>query len=193
MVDQTKQPSKSTTRKAVKKESVKEKPVKDEKPVKVVEKIVEKPIRVEKLSRSQRAKLTEDIVRQDIQDHLNVERQRIKDVLCPECGKSLKLKPEDYLKTGNKPQRIECPSCERIIRVQIRYPGPVQTTSAEITTKSRGYAWATQHPSTWKDSDVEKWVEQEEKAFSKNRSSLSPESQKLFRVLSLVLKKLEDK
>ncbi|MBZ2167005.1 hypothetical protein [Methanobacterium spitsbergense] len=170
-----------------------EQPVKkqEEKPIEqpVKEVIVEKPIEVKDLSQTERSNLIEQVKQQDIQDHLDAEKQRIESTICPKCKKSLKLNAEDYLKEGNTPKIVECPNCERLIRAYVRYPGPIEIFKAEITTKSRGYAFATQKPGLWSDKDTVKWIEQEVERSDNGKSSLSAEGQKLFRIQQLILKK----
>jgi RNase P subunit RPR2 len=155
----------------------------------IKEVIVEKPIEVKDLSQTERANLIEQVKQQDIQDHLDTEKQRIKEIICPKCEKPLKINPDEYLKMGNKPREIECPSCERLIRVYIDYRQSPETSEALITTKARGFAWETKQPGTWKDKDTVKWVENEVERAKQGNPSLSPEGQIIFRIQQLILKK----
>lgn len=164
-----------------------------EQEVKVVEKVVEveKPIEVQDMSKPERQKLIKDIEKQDIEDHLAKEAKRIESTTCPKCDAPLKLKAEDYMQEGNIPKVIECAKCENLVRVFVNYKASPQISRADISTKSRGYAWATQRPGDWKDKHVKRFVEEEQERLENNISSLSEEGQKLFRIQLLILKKLK--
>ncbi len=126
---------------------------------------------------------------QKVQNHLDAEAKRIKEISCPVCDTNLKLKPADYLKMGNKPEKLECKKCERFVTVYINYKEDPETSDADITVKSGGYPWATELPSTWEDKHVKRWIEEEEEKIKNNTSGLSVEGQKLFRMNLLALKK----
>ncbi|MBZ2166303.1 hypothetical protein [Methanobacterium spitsbergense] len=167
---------------ALKTEKVKEEST--EEPV-----IVEKPIEVSDLSRTERLNLADDIKKQDIVEHLESEKNRIEAITCPVCRKKLGLKGEDYQNTDNKNEVVECSNCEQLVKVTVRYTGPIENTKAEISTKARGYAWETRNPGLWEDKHVLKYVKAEAVKLEENRSVLTEDEQKLFRVMLLLLKK----
>jgi hypothetical protein len=146
-------------------------------------------LKIEAMSDLELAQVQDQINAQQITNHLEQEKQKIESVKCPACDKALGLKPEDYLKTGNLPQIIECPKCEMLASVNIRYTDDPSLAYAEITVKEQGYAWETQAPSEWTDTHAKRWAQEESKKLIDAKSTLSPEGQKLFRVLQLSLKK----
>lgn len=160
-------------------EQPKEQPVEEDTPV----------LKIEAMSDLELAQMQDQINAQQISNHLELEKQKIKDVTCPACDKALGLNPEYYLKTGNIPQIIECPKCEMLASVNIRYADDPSVAFAEITVKEQGYAWETQAPSEWTDTHAKRWAQEESKKLADAKSTLSPEGQKLFRVLQLSLKK----
>ena len=146
-------------------------------------------LQIEAMSDLELAQMQDQINAQQITNHLELEKQKIEDVTCPACDNALGLKAEDYLKTGNLPQIIECPKCEMLASVNIRYADDPSVAYAEITVKEQGYAWETQAPSEWTDTHTKRWAQEESKKLADAKSTLSPEGQKLFRVLQLSLKK----
>lgn len=152
---------------------------------------VEVPITPENMSDQELDDLQAKIEYQKIQNHTNKEAERIRAISCPSCGTNLDLNPDDYMKKGNKPEKIECQKCERLNTVYINYKDEPESSEAEITVKPGGFAWATQLPATWKDKHVKRWVEDEAQKISENKSSLTVEGQKLFRMQYLALKKLK--
>jgi hypothetical protein len=151
----------------------------------------EEPVKtnIKKLTPKERQKLVEDIEKQNIKEHLEEEKQRIKDLECPNCGCNLGLKPKDYLKQDNLPVPVECKKCEKVITVIINYREDPTTTNADITLKIRPYAWISQPPTMWTDKHVKRWAEEEMQAIKENRSTLKMNEQKLFRMQYLGLKK----
>lgn len=157
----------------------------------VVEKIVEveKPLDLTEKSPQELAELEAKIESQKIQNHLTEQEKQIKAVACPVCNRKLGLKPADYMKTGNLPEEIECKGCEKLLRVFINYRDDPQTSDADISVKSGGYVWETKIPPQWEDKHVVRWAEEEMEKLKENRSTLSINEQKLFRLLYLGLKK----
>lgn len=145
---------------------------------------------VEAMSDLELASMQEKINAQKITNHLEAEKQRIEDTSCPSCGQTLGLKGEDYLKTDNLPQRIECPNCEMLSAVYVNYSNDPSIADANITVKPQGYVWETQAPSTWSDDHAKRWAQEESVKLAEGRSTLiNLENQKLFRVMQLILKK----
>ena len=144
---------------------------------------------IEDLTPAERQELVEDIKAQNIKEHLEAEKQRIKDLECPTCGRNIGLKPENYLKQGNLPIPVECKKCEKIITVIINYKEDPTVSNADITLKIRPYAWISQPPTMWTDKHVRRWAEEEMMAIKENRSTLNMNEQKLFRMQYLGLKK----
>ena len=166
----------------------KEEKVVQEQPEEPVEEVAP-VLKIEAMSDLELVQMQDQINAQQITNHLELEKQKIKDVTCPACDKTLGLNPKDYLKTGNIPQIIECPKCEMLASVNIRYTDDPSVTYAEITVREQGYAWETQAPSEWTDTHAKRWAQEESKKLADAKSTLSPEGQKLFRVLQLSLKK----
>ncbi|MDY9922788.1 hypothetical protein [Methanobacterium sp.] len=150
---------------------------------------VEKPLDLAEKSPEELENLQSEIESQKIQNHLQDEEARIKAMVCPLCGRKLGLKPDKYMKTGNIPEEIECKKCEKLLTVSVIYNDDPETTDAEITIKPGNYVWETKLPSQWTDKHVTRWAEEEMKKLPENRSSLSINEQKLFRLLYLGLKK----
>ena len=94
----------------------------EETPV-VQEKIVENPLDLSDQSPAELAELQVNIKKQELENHLKSEAQRINDLSCPKCGENLGLKAEDYMKRGNLPQSTECKRGERDISAYINYKG----------------------------------------------------------------------
>ena len=156
----------------------------------IIEKIIEKPINPEDMTPDERAQLIEDCRNQDIKEHLEKEIKRIESTACPKCGTNLGLNGEDYLKQDNKPELKECKKCHRQIRVHVLYKADPQVSRAKIKTKNRGFAWNTEDPQNWTDKQTIQWFKEEKEKLDKNNSSLGPDGQKLLRVQTLILKKL---
>jgi hypothetical protein len=144
---------------------------------------------IEDMTPKERQKLVADIEKQNIQDHIEAEKQRIKNIECPNCGRNLGLKPENYLKQDNLPVPVECKKCEKVITVIVNYREDPTLCTADITLKIRPYAWIGQPPTMWTDKHVKRWAEEEMQAIKENRSTLNMNEQKLFRMMYLGLKK----
>jgi len=150
---------------------------------------IEKPLNLSEKSPEELEDLQSKIESQKIENHLQEEEKRIKAMECPLCGRKLGLKPAKYMKTGNIPEEIECKKCEKLLTVSIIYKDDPETTNAEINIKPGNYAWETKLPVQWTDKHVTRWAEEEMLKIKENRSTLSINEQKLFRLLYLGLKK----
>lgn len=147
------------------------------------------PLNLADKSPKELEELQSQIESQKTENHLKREEKRIKAIECPVCGRKLKLKPKRYMQTGNTPEELECPGCEKLLRVFINYKENPETSTADITVKSGGYAWETKVPGEWDDKHVKRWAEEEMARIKENRSALSIEEQKIFRLLYLAVKK----
>lgn len=171
------------------KEVTETKPAEETPEPEVIIQEVKVPIPIEDLSEKELDEFQAQIEEQKINNHLKAEEQKIKDVACPVCNKKLGLKPGEYMKLDNKAQVIECPKCERLITCLINYNEDPSISNADITLKTGGFAWETQHPSLWEDKHAQKWAQEEANKMAENKGTLSLEGQKLFRVMQLSLKK----
>lgn len=146
-------------------------------------------INLAKLSDQELADMQQQIEAQKVDNHLDAEKQKIKDIKCLSCGKKLGINPDYYLKEGNIPELIECPKCEMLCTVLIAYNDDPSIVESLITINSQGYAWETQAPSLWADKHVKRWAQEESDKMDVNQSTLSLEGQKLFQCLRLTMKK----
>ncbi|BDZ68594.1 hypothetical protein [Methanobacterium ferruginis] len=156
----------------------------------VVIKEVEKPLNLAEKSPTELEQLKDQIEAQKVENHLEAEKKKIKALKCPACNTNLKLDPERYMKEGSIKDETECKKCEKLVTVGITYNGDPSILTAQIDGPRAGnFVWEVKKPVDWEDKHVKKWAEEEMSKLKENKSSLSINEQKLFRLLYLGLKK----
>jgi DNA-directed RNA polymerase subunit RPC12/RpoP len=124
---------------------------------------------------------------QKVENHLRDEANKIKAIKCPNCGKKLGLKPKSFMKKDGKAITVEC-ECETLVYVLVDYRDSPETENARIVVKSKGHAWETQRPATWKDKHALKWYNLQVEAIKEDKCTLPEETQKLIRAFDAALK-----
>lgn len=124
-----------------------------------------------------KAKKKEELskLNQELKDlQLKENRDRIKAIVCQECGENLKLTPDDWLENILNEKQVTCPNCHMINNVRIVLDGQKDLVDAEISVRRVEYAYIKKSVGSMSDELIVKRIEDEARRVDKQTNKQVP-------------------
>jgi poly-D-alanine transfer protein DltD len=138
---------------------------------------------VRNLPKDKKQALREEIEKSELEEHIENEKNKIKDIKCLDCKTRLRVKPEDIFKRvkNNKTYRRshECPKCNLYNRVTVTYLSTIEESEGKIELKRNGFGFQNKIPMKMTEEERNKWIGEEARKIRNNTSGPYPDYLKI--------------
>jgi len=129
---------------------------------------------VRNLPKDKKQALREEIEKSELEEHIENEKKKIKQISCLDCKTSLRVKPDKVFKRINENKTYKyshiCPNdnCNLYNQVTVTYPSTVEESEGKIELKRKGFGFQNKLPKDMTPKERNKWIEEEARKIRNN-------------------------